>query len=148
MDDIDSLFEDIEDTIQAIVYTEIPKKINEIYQKEAIDSYTQYSPSSENVSRYRRGESGSFADDVNYRTEIEKSGNVIDITMYNDRITDCGCDYCVSEDRYLDYYVEEGIAGISNITKKPVAQNTQEKIDDELADIIESSLISKGYDIK
>ena len=147
MDDLDRFFANLEKDIEVVAREEIPEKINEIYQKEAINSYSMYSPINENTSRYRSGYDGSFADSVNYRTEVDKNGNIIDINMYNDRTTDCSCDYCSSENRYLDYYIEEGIAGTSSITKKPVIETTQEEVNAEIDNIFGSRLKSKGYNI-
>ena len=147
MDDLDRFFADLEKDIEQIARDEVPDKINEIYQKEAINSYSMYSPADEKASRYRRGDEGSFADSVNFRTEVDKIGDIIDINMYNDRITDCSCDYCSSENRYLDYYIEEGIAGTSSITRKPVIETTQEIVNEELGDVFGVSLKAKGYTI-
>ena len=52
-----------------------------------------------------------------------------------------------AENRYLDYYIEEGIAGTTSITRKPVIENTQEIVNVELGDAFGVSLKAKGYTI-
>ena len=148
-DNLDLLLSDIYSTVDTEVTPKLTEEVETVVQEESEHSYGDYSPLNSDSSRYRRGASGSFADSENYRTEINKKGNDVELTTYNDRVSDCTCSYCASNDTFLDYYVENGIAGITNITKKPVFERSIERIQGEqLVENIVKSTLGRKYDVE
>ena len=146
---IEALFADFQSTIITDVAPKVENEVETVVQEESEHSYEDYSPLNSDSSRYRRGESGSFADRENYRTEINQTGDEVVLTTYNDRISDCTCNYCTSNETFLDYYVENGIAGTTSINKKPVFERSIERIKNEqvVEGAIRSTLGNK-YDLE
>lgn len=148
-DNLDLLFSDMYSTVDTEVVPKLTEEVETVVQEESEHSYDDYSPLNPESSRYRTGRSGSFADSENYRTEINKKGNDVELTTYNDRESDCTCRYCTSNDTFLDYYVENGIAGTTNITKKPVFERSIERIQGEqLVENIVKSTLGRKYDVE
>lgn len=148
-DDELELFADLEnDILNSLKEGEVDKNIKKVYQENAEDIY-EYEPRY-NGSRYRHGESGSFADPINFKSSVTKKGNIIEYELHNERISDCDCHYCRSKAMYLDYFIEEGIAGKSRIPKRPAYQNTIDELEESgiIERALEKDLMSKGWEIK
>lgn len=145
-DDIGELLVDLEkDVFKSVKEGEVDKSIKKAYQEKAEDIY-DYEPKY-NGSRYRHGESGSFADPINFKSNTIKKGNIIEYELHNERISDCDCPYCRNKTMYLDYFIEEGIAGKSRIPKRPAYQNTIDELEGfEIVErALEKDLRNKGW---
>lgn len=144
MDDIDKLFAELEKDVYSIMSGSGNKKAKEVYKKHAEESYDTYIPRYDS-SRYRHGEDGSFADDVNFVEEVSKVGATIIYEMENHRETDCVCPDCRAKRHRIDGYIEDGIAGKYRIQPKEVYEKAQEELDDVMPDFIHSELNKKGW---
>ena len=140
-EDIDKLCDDLIKDIEEI----IPEEMENIYFEQACLGYDKYSPKHEHTSRYRDGIDGSFADFENHKYEINKGTNEVEFSLYNDRISDCTCDYCNSNDTHLDKWIDEGIAGNTRITPKNTTEESQSIIDNVLEDKLEKRLNERGW---
>lgn len=149
MDDLD-FYDDLLNDIIEIANGDLNNEIKEVYQEEAEYMYTEITPRYKNVSRYRKGESGSFADRINFETNISRKNNRIKYQLRNYRLTDCTCSYCTSKDIFLDDLIEEGIYGKARLKPRPVSERVTDRIGQEelVENIIESRLRSKGWDVK
>lgn len=146
-DDISELLADLEkDVFESVKEGEVDKSVKKVYQENAEDIY-DYEPRY-NGSRYRHGESGNFADPINFKSSVTKKRNEIEYELHNERISDCNCSYCRGKSLYLDYFVEEGIAGKSRILKRPAYQNTIDKLEESeiIGRALEKDLRNKGWD--
>lgn len=124
--DIDQMLEVIKNDIAKAMHYEGEEEIKNKYKETAEESYEWYEPKHPDESRYRRNESGSFADDENYMVSTTINGNTVTTELVNltpsettgDLIVDC---------------VEEGLTDLTDytITKKPVAETTIDKIKNE-----------------
>lgn len=150
MNEFDILYDDlINDTLEA--FSKLDDEIKEVYEEEAEFMYTEIKPKFKNRSRYRRGEQGSFADRKNFNSDITRpKKSIISYKLQNDRMTDCGCDYCSTRDIYLDNLIEEGIYGKTRLKKRPVSERVIERLNEEelIENILTSTLIQKGWNIK
>ena len=144
-DNLDKLIEALRNDIVDSMRGNVDKKIKQIYKSHAEQSYREYSPKYPNASRYRRGESGSFADEDNFKEEVEVNGDTLTYTLENHRETDCDCAYCRSKNLRIDGYIEDGIAGRSRIKAKLVYEQAQKQIDSEIENIIINELTNKGW---
>ena len=144
-DSLDELFTDLVQDIEDSMRGNVDKKVKQIYKSHAEQSYREYSPKYPNASRYRRGESGSFADEDNFKEEVEVNGDTLTYTLENHRETDCDCAYCRSKRIRIDQYIENGIAGRSRIKAKLVYEQAQKQIDSEIENIIINELTNKGW---
>ena len=144
-DNLDKLIEALRNDIVDSMRGNVDKKIKQIYKSHAEQSYREYSPKYPNASRYRRGESGSFAGEDNFKEEVEVNGDTLTYTLENHRETDCDCAYCRSKRIRIDGYIEDGIAGKSKIKEKLVYEQAQKQIDSEIENIIINELTNKGW---
>lgn len=141
---LDDLISDLRNDIIDSMRGNVNKKIKDIYKSKAEASYREYSPKANN-SRYRHGESGSFADEVNFKEEIETNKNTLTYTLENHRETDCNCVYCRSKNLRIDGYIEDGIAGKSKIKEKLVYEKAQEEVDSKIDSFVMNELNNKGW---
>ena len=142
------IFEDEYDLIRRLeedIEEIVPEEMENIYFEQACLGYDKYSPKHEHTSRYRDGIDGSFADFENYKHEIKKDNNSIKFSMYNDRISDCNCSYCNSNDTHLDKWIDDGVAGNTRITPKNTTEETQRIIDETLEDKLIKKLNERGW---
>ena len=144
-DNLDKLIEALRNDIVDSMRGNVDKKIKQIYKSHAEQSYREYSPKYPNASRYRRGESGSFADEDNFKEEVEVNGDTLTYTLENHRETDCDCAYCRSKRIRIDGYIEDGIAGKSKIKEKLVYEKAQEEVDTKINSFIMNELKNKGW---
>lgn len=144
-EDIDDLLSELTKDIEESMRGNVNKKVKEIYKNKAEQSYGDYSPKYPDASRYRRGESGSFADDVNFKEELVVDGDTFTYTLENHTETDCDCAYCRSKKLRIDTFVEEGIAGKSSIKAKLVYELAQEQVDSEIESLLMDDLSKKGW---
>lgn len=149
MDDLD-FYDDIVNDVTDIMNGKLNNEIKDIYEEEAEYMYTEITPKYKNKSRYRKGESGSFADKVNFETNISRKNNRIKYQLRNYRLTDCNCNYCNSKDIFLDNLIEDGIYGKTRLKPRPVSERVVDRIGQEelVENIIESELRAKGWNIK
>ena len=141
---LDDLISDLRNDIVDSMRSNVDKKIKDIYKSKAEASYREYLPKTNN-SRYRHGQSGSFADEVNFKEEIEVNKNVLTYTLENHRETDCNCADCRSKNLRIDGYIEDGIAGKSKIKEKLVYEKAQEEVDNKIDSFIMNELKNKGW---
>lgn len=147
-DDISELLADLkEDILTSVKDGEVDKSIKKVYQEKTEDIYDAYKPFY-NGSRYRHGMSGSFADPINFESNITEGKDCIEYELHNERISDCNCPYCRDGNMYLDYFIEEGIAGKSFIPKRPAYEWAMEEIEDfEIVErALDKDLRNKGWD--
>lgn len=144
-EDIDELMSSLTKDIEDSMRGNVDKKVKQIYKSHAEQSYREYSPKYPNASRYRRGESGSFADEDNFKEEVEVNGDTLTYTLENHRETDCDCAYCRSKKIRIDQFVEQGIAGRSRIKSKMVYENAQKSVNEQIENIIMNELSNKGW---
>lgn len=145
-DDIAEILADLkQDIVDSMRDGEVDKSIKKVYQEKTEDIY-DYEPRY-NGSRYRHGESGSFADPINFKSNVTEKSNTIEYELHNERTSDCNCAYCRNKDLYLDYFIEEGIAGKSRIPKRPAYQNTIDELEGfEIVErALEKDLRNKGW---
>lgn len=149
-DDISELITDISENIISVSYGKLKDEVEELYGEEAEYIYSEYNPQHDTGSRYRRGLDGSFADKINFKTEIDISKSGLDMELSNQRISDCTCSYCSSKTIYLDMLIEEGIYGKSRLMKRPVYQRSQDRIEEEelTENILASELKKRGFEIE
>lgn len=137
-DNIDDLLYKVQTLGIISMQTDMDKEIKDICIEENEYIYTEYEPKNgDEVSRYRQGIDGSFADRTNLESDVKITKDFVQYEVNNERQSDCLCDYCENEDTYLDYYIENGIAGISSIPKRPANERAIERIESE--DIIKVS---------
>lgn len=141
---LDDLMSDLRNDIVDSMKGNVNKKIKDIYKSKAEASYREYTPKTNN-SRYRHGESGSFADEINFKEEIEVDKDTLTYTLENHRETDCNCAYCRSKNLRIDRYVEDGIAGRTSITPKLVYEKAQEEVDSKINSLLMDELNNKGW---
>ena len=144
-EDVDDLFKDLANDLEDSMRNGVDKKVKKIYKSHAEQSYRDYSPKYPNASRFRRGESGSFADEDNFKEEVEVNGDTLTYTLENHRETDCDCAYCRSKRIRIDGYIEDGIAGKSKIKEKLVYEKAQEEVDTKINSFIMNELKNKGW---
>lgn len=144
-DSLDELFTDLVQDIEDSMRGNVDKKVKKIYKSHAEQSYRDYSPKYPNASRFRRGESGSFADEDNFKEEVEVNGDTLTYTLENHRETDCDCAYCRSKKIRIDTFIENGVAGKASIKSKLVYENTQKSVDEQIENIIINELTNKGW---
>lgn len=148
-EDIDKLLADVkQDILLSVSGGEVDKSVKKLYGEKTIDVYDKYTPRT-NRSRYRHGISGSFADEVNFKSSVSEKRNIIEYELHNERVSDCNCSYCRSKSQYLDHFIEEGIAGRSRIPKRPAYEWTEQELDssDIVEKALEESLKSKGWEL-
>lgn len=137
-DDLDSLLYKVQTLGMISIETDMDEEIKEVCVEENEHIYTEYEPKNGDiVSRYRQGIDGSFADKSNLESDVKIVGDFVEYEVKNERQSDCLCDYCENEDTYLDYYIENGIAGTSFIPKRPANERVIERIENE--DIVKTS---------
>lgn len=145
-EDIGEIIKDLEVEVTDILNNEISEEVKDTYEDIAEKSYSLYEPINSHTSRFREGETGSLADKINYTTEISKlNKDTFTLTMENDRTSDCGCSYCESNETFLDYYADLGIAGIYQITEKHITEDVQEKLDNKIEGSFYDALSQHGW---
>lgn len=147
-DDMGNILDDLYEDALSISYGKLSKELKEAYRLEAEHSYTLHDPKREG-SRYRNDIGGSFADAEHHVVDVDISKNGISMDLHNERRSDCNCSYCRSKNPYLDTFIEEGIAGNSSITPKPVIDNTYDRLDNEelIENVLASELKKRGYNV-
>lgn len=148
-DDLNDLIDDLEYDLLDVSFNKLSKEIKQAYQLEAEHSYRLYDPKT-NGSRYRKGITGSFADEQHHIIDVDIDKNGVYLDLHNERRTSCNCSYCRSKKPYLDTFIEEGVAGKYSITPKPVIANTYDRLNDEelVENILQSELKKRGYNIE
>lgn len=147
---LDELYIDIKEAIYNATENEVIDEILEVVQEENEFSYTEYMPKY-NGSRYRKEISGSFADGDNYEMMVIPKKNKITLRYINIRQTDCDCEYCQSHSPlFLDYFIENGIAGNYKIHKKPVIERISDRVmmENLLEIALRKGLARQGLNLK
>lgn len=151
-DSIDDLLLDLDNELLDIANNELDNKIKKVYKKEAESMYSKYTPKSNlNRSRYRRGESGSFADEKHFKSDVSSDRSSITYELHNERSTDCNCEYCRTHNNpNIDDFIELGIAGQSRYMKRPVSKDTERRLEEELTveKTLEVQLKRRGWGVE
>jgi len=148
MDDVDLLFEDIEDEIQNTMINEIIPIVENELHEQSVAIYDEFTALSY-VSRYEKKEEGSFGDREMINTEIQGSikNGILEIITTNDAKA-VGDD----EGEYLDDIIEYGdrYEWTHKPPARPVFERTMEELNASqiIENIIERNLKTQGYDIK
>lgn len=142
-DDIGLLVEEINKDVIETLKKEGKNAIEDKYEEVVKESYDLHSPKHPMASRYRRGESGSLADRINFKYYVVQGNGEIVCSIYNNRVTDCQCEYCKANyPLFVDYFAEMGKAGHSRITKKPIIEETEMRlmIEDTIRNVLVSNI--------
>lgn len=146
---ISELCNSIKNDYHEIALTEGDEHIKEIYQEEAEYMYSEYTPKNKYVSKFREGQSGSFADEVNFISNVSSSKNRIKYKLRNDRMTDCTCSYCSGKNIFLDQLIADGIYGHAKLVERPVMDRVNIRLErGELDKMFASEMKKRGWNIK
>ena len=146
-DNIDDLWYSLVEDVENSVRKSVDVVVKHVYKEKIQEAYDSYMPKHERSSRYRRGESGSFHDNDNHVSEITRFGENIRYMLHNERTSDCNCNYCKNNDTNLDGFIEEGIAGRSSITPRPVSEWVMDELESNriIDNTIDRDLKKKGW---
>lgn len=128
-DDLDELFNDLEDEITtSMLVGSVSKRVRETYSNNVEKMYDSYE------SNYiRRGYwNGGFGDENNWETEVTINGDSFEYTLTNEAKPVYDTEY------RLDEIIEEGIYDYGNAPERPVYEWTSEELNS--GNIIEKAL--------
>lgn len=119
-DDLDDLFNDLEESITNSMLTSVDQKVKKIYRNNVDKMYHAYTPSH----YQRRMENGGFGDEDNWHSNIDYAGDAFEYVMTNETEPSNYAPY------RLDEIIEEGIYDWKRRPqKREVYFDTQNEID-------------------
>lgn len=144
---LSEVYKNVISDAKQVVKEELDKVMKDEFKTQAEKIYDVYDPINPHTSRHRDGIDGSYADEENIVSENKELENGIEYKVYDVRKTDCDCAYCTSKEIYLDYLIENGIAGNTSIPDRPTSQWVAESVEDN--DLVRKTIVegmkNKGW---